>query len=122
MPLTGNKKIKQPMRKFHVRTGDQVIVLSGASRGKTGTVIKVLRQQERVLLDGDAAVYTTKHVKPDPQNQIEGGRVPHQRPIHISNVALVDPTTGKACRVSHDRNPETGKMVRVSKVSGHRFE
>ena len=114
------KKAPTPPRKFHVKTGDKVIVISGATKGKTGTVIKVLRDKSRVLLDGEAAAYTTKHIRPDPQKQIEGGRVQHQRPIHISNVALVEPSTGKATRVKHDR--ADGKMVRVSKASGHRFE
>ena len=120
MPLTGDKKIKNPMRKFHVKTGDKVIVIAGKNKGKTGTVIKVLRDKERVLLDGEAAVYTTKHIKPDPQNQVEGGRIPHQRPIHVSNVALVDPSTNKATRVKHERDGK--KVVRVSKASGHKFE
>ncbi|MHC5067088.1 MAG: 50S ribosomal protein L24 [Planctomycetota bacterium] len=115
------KQKPTPPRKFHVKTGDKVIVTSGANRGQTGTIIKVLRDKQRVLLDGDAAVYTVKHVKADPQRQIEGGRVQHQRPIHISNIALLDPSTGKATRVKRDR-ADDGKVVRVSKSSGHRFE
>lgn len=114
------KKTPTPPRKFHVRTGDQVMVISGKNKGTTGTVIRVMRDKQRVLLDGAAAVYTTKHVRPDPQRQIEGGRIEHQRPIHISNVALLDPTTGKACRIRRERTD--GKVVRVSKASGHRFE
>jgi len=103
-----------------VKTGDQVVVISGKNKGQTGTVIKVLRDKERVLLDGDAAAYTTKHQRPDPQNQIEGGRIQHQRPIHVSNVALLDPTTNKATRVRRERDGK--KVVRVSKASGHKFE
>ncbi|MDA3959562.1 MAG: 50S ribosomal protein L24 [Planctomycetota bacterium] len=103
-----------------MKTGDTVVVLTGATKGKTGTVIKVLRDKERVLLDGEGAVFNIKHVKADPQNQIEGGRIQQQRAIHISNVALVDPSTGKACRVRRERTD--GKVVRVSKASGHKFE
>ncbi len=117
------KKIKDSslQRKFHVRTGDKVIVRSGDNRGKTGTVIQVLRDRNRVVVEGDAAVYHTKHVKPDPQNNVEGGRIQRPRPIHISNVALIDPTTGKATRVRHVRDDQ-GRMVRVAIASGHRFE
>lgn len=106
-------------RKFHVRTGDTVVVLSGRNRGRTGTVIEVQRDKERVLVDGDAAVYHTKHVTPDPNRNVEGGRVQRLRPIHISNVALLDPTTGKACRIRREK--ADGRTVRVSKASGHRF-
>jgi len=104
----------------HVRKGDTVMVISGQNRGKTGTVIKVWPVDQRVLVDCDAAFYHTHHVKPDPQRRIEGGRVQRLRPIHISNVQLLDPTTSKPCRVRRER--VDGKLVRVSKRSGHRFE
>jgi large subunit ribosomal protein L24 len=105
--------------KCHVRTGDKVIVLSGSNRGKTGTVIKVFPADQRALVDGEAAHYETRHVKPNPQAQVEGGRIKRLRPIHVSKLALVDPTTNKAVRVKHERT-EKG-MVRVAKGSGHRF-
>lgn len=106
--------------KLHVKKGDQVIIRSGANRGKTGTVIKVFPDQERVLVEGEASVFHTKHVRPDPQRGVEGGRVQKLRPIHVSNVALVDPTTNKATRVRRERG-EDGKVVKVSKASGHKF-
>ncbi len=114
------KKSANNTAKCHVRKGDTVIVLSGKSRGKTGTVVEVQVKEQRVLVDGDAAIYNTKHVRANPQANVEGGRVQKLRPIHISNVALVDPDTGKATRVRRERT-ENG-VVRVSKKSGHRFE
>ena len=110
----------KPKIKLHVRKGDQVIVRSGANKGKTGTVIRVFTETQRVLVDGEASVFHTRHVKADPNRKIEGGRIQRLRPIHISNVALVDPSTGKACRVRHEKDAE-GRGVRVSKKSGHRF-
>jgi large subunit ribosomal protein L24 len=108
--------------KSHVRTGDRVIVLSGSTAGKTGTVVRVFPDDQRALVDGDAAVYETKHIKPNPQAQVTGGRVKRLRPIHTSKLALVDPTTGKAAvRVKHVRDAN-GFVVRVAKKSGHRFE
>jgi len=117
MPTTA-KNTRKP-QKFHVRTGDTVVVNSGRNKGKTGTVIQVFPATQRVLVEGDAAVYHTRHVRPDPQNNVEGGRVQRLRPIHISNVALLDPTTNKACRIRREK--VDGKSMRVSKASGHRF-
>lgn len=108
-------------QKCHVRTGDQVMVIAGSNKGKSGTVIRVFPDKQRVLVEGDASVFQTKHVRPNPQAGVEGGRQQRLRPIHISNVALLDPSTGKATRVRHERG-EDGKVVRVSKASGHRFE
>jgi len=105
--------------KCHVHSGDQVIVISGKARGKTGTVIKVFPFAQRALVEGAAAIYNTKHVKPNPQANQEGGRQQKLRPIHISNLALVDPTTGKATRVRHERTADG--LVRVAKKSNHRF-
>ncbi len=111
------KPDKQP--KSHVRTGDKVIVLSGDNKGKTGTIIKVFVEDQRALVEGDAAVYDTKHVKPNPQAGVEGGRVQRLRPMHLSKLALVDPTTNKATRVRRERT--AAGVVRVAKKSGHRF-
>jgi large subunit ribosomal protein L24 len=115
-------KVKKPVAnatKSHVRTGDKVVVLSGDNKGKMGTVIKVFVAEQRALIEGDAAVYDTKHVKANPQAGIEGGRIQRLRPLHVSKLALVDPTTGKATRVRHERS-DNG-LIRVAKKSGHRF-
>ena len=113
------KKTVKYTGKSHVKKGDEIIVLSGKNRGKTGTVIEVQVAQQRVLIDGEAAVYHTKHVRANPQANVEGGRIQKIRPIHISNVALVDPETGKATRIRRERTDDG--VVRVSKKSGHRF-
>jgi large subunit ribosomal protein L24 len=114
-------KIPRPAKapKCHVRRGDQVIVLSGASRGKTGTVIKLFPFDQRALVEGEAAQYDTRHVKANPQANVQGGRVQRLRSIHISKLALLDPTTKKAAKVRHERTDKG--MVRVAKKSGHRF-
>jgi large subunit ribosomal protein L24 len=116
-------KVKLPKTdqaaKCHVRTGDQVVVISGSNKGKTGTVIKVFIDDQRALVEGAAAVYDTKHIKANPQAGVEGGRVQRLRPLHVSKLALVDPTTGKATRIKRERT-DAG-VVRVAKKSGHRF-
>ncbi len=115
-------KLPRPARppKCHVRTGDKVVVLSGASKGKTGTVIRVFPFEQRALVEGDAAIYDTKHVKANPQAGVQGGRQQKLRPIHLSKLALLDPTTTKpATRVRRQRGADG--VVRVARASGHRF-
>jgi large subunit ribosomal protein L24 len=119
--MASKVKLPQPEKnlKCHVRTGDKVIVLSGDNKGKTGTVIKVFPLDQRALVEGDAAIYDTKHVKANPQAGVEGGRVQRLRPLHVSKLALLDPTTNKATRVRRERT-DNG-VVRVAKKSGHKF-
>ena len=119
--MASKVKLPRPVKapKVHVRTGDKVVVLSGENRGKTGTVIKVFPREQRALVEGDAAVFDTRHVKANPQAGVEGGRIKRLRPLHVAKLALVDPASGKAVRVRHERT-ENG-MVRVAKKTGHRF-
>jgi large subunit ribosomal protein L24 len=119
-------KIKKPQlpndAKCHIRTGDKVVLLVGpkAVRGKTGTVIRVFPRESRAIVEGECAQFETKHVKANPQAGVEGGRIRRLRPVHISNIALLDPTTNKPTRVRHER-ADNGHAVRVAKKSGHRF-
>lgn len=118
-------KVKKPQlpnhAKCHVRTGDKVVLLTGpkAVRGKSGTVIKVFPREQRAIVEGDCAQFETRHVKANPQAGVEGGRIRRLRPVHVSNLALLDPTTNKPTRIRHDRTDKG--LVRVAKKSGHRF-
>ena len=76
------------MAKFHIKRDDQVIVLAGSDKGKSGKVLKVLVDKERVLVDGINLV--SKSTKPTAANP-QGGIVKQEAPIHISNVSLIDP-------------------------------
>ena len=80
---------------MHVNSGDQVIVITGNSKGRTGTVLEVRRHENRVVVEG--VNMRTKHQKPTQQNP-KGDRVQLECPIHASNVMLVDPDTGKGTR------------------------
>ena len=108
--------------KCHVRAGDRVILLTGPKerRGKTGTVIKVFPFEQRALVEGECAASDTRHVKANPQANKQGGRIQKLRPIHLSNLALIDPGTGKATRVRRDRTADG--VVRVGKKGGHKFQ
>lgn len=99
--------------KFKIKKGDQVVVLTGKSKGTKGEVLKVLTADSRVLVQGVNVV--TKHAKPTQMSA--GGIQKKELPIHISNVALVDPKTGGATRVGY-KTLKDGKKVRVAKKSG----
>jgi len=101
------------MKKFKIKSGDTVRVMSGKDRGKTGTVLKVIRDKDRVLVEGVNIV--TKRVKPTAENP-QGGLVEKEAPIHISNVMLVDPKKGVPTRVGY--KIKDGKKVRYSKKTG----
>lgn len=105
------KKNSQP--KLKIRKGDTVRVIAGDAKGKEGKVLSVSLTKMRVLVEGLNMV--SKHTKPNATNT-EGGIVKMEAPMHISNVMLVDPKSGKTTRVG--RKVEEGKLVRVAKKSG----
>lgn len=96
-----------------IRKGDRVVVLSGKDRGKEGEVLKSMPKDGKVLVGGVNMI--SRHTKPT-QADPEGGIKRREAPIHVSNVAVKDPTTGKAARVGFE--VRDGKKVRVLKGSG----
>ena len=105
------------MSKLHIKKGDTVIVLTGKDKGKKGKVQKVLVKEERAIVEGINMV--SKSQKPSAKNP-QGGIVKQEAPIHISNLSLIDPKSGKATRVSikHD-----GKnVIRIAKKSGEEIK
>lgn len=97
--------------KRKIKKSDQVVVISGRNRGKTGKVIRLL-QDGRAIVSGVHMV--KKHVKPNPQAGIAGGIIEKESPIHISNIALLNPETGKPDRVGYAID-ENGRKIRVFK-------
>ncbi len=105
------------MSKLHIKKDDTVIVLAGKDKGKKGKVQKVLVKDERAIVEGINMV--SKSQKPSAKNP-QGGIVKQEAPIHISNLSLIDPKSGKATRVSikHD-----GKnVIRIAKKSGEEIK
>ncbi|MBO4962098.1 MAG: 50S ribosomal protein L24 [Flavobacteriales bacterium] len=96
-----------------IKKGDKVVVISGGSKGKEGEVIRVMPQDNKAIVEGVNMV--SKHTKPSAKNP-QGGIVKTEAPIHISNLALIDPKSGKATRVGYKMEGEN--KVRVSKKSG----
>jgi large subunit ribosomal protein L24 len=107
-----NKTNKKP--KLHVRKGDTVAVIAGNAKGKTGVIKEMLIKKSRVVIEGVNML--TKHVKPNAQNP-QGGIEKIEGSIHISNVMVVDPSTGKPTRTGRKVN-EKGKLQRFSKETG----
>ena len=99
--------------KTKLRKGDEVVVLTGKSRGAVATIEEVDRKAGRVYIAGKN--FNKKHQKPDPNNQ-DGVIVDVPLPLHISNVALVDPKTRKPTRLGF--KVEGDKKVRVARKSG----
>lgn len=106
------------MTKLYIKKGDNVYVLAGEDRGKTGRVLSVQANKYRAIVEG--VNFVTKATKPTAKHP-QGGLVKMEAPVHLSNLALVDPKTGKPTRVGYRKNDE-GKSVRYSKKSGQEIK
>jgi len=103
--------------KMKIKKGDQVVVLTGRDKGAKGEVLKVLPTERRVVVQGINKV--KKHNKP---TQFSAGGIEEKElSIHVSNIALADPKTGKATRVGY-KTLKDGKKVRFAKASGETVE
>jgi large subunit ribosomal protein L24 len=103
--------------KMKIKKGDKVVVLSGKDKGKTGEIKQVLPAELKVVVAG--INIQTKHRKPT-QAKPQGGIDKIEKPIHVSNVALADPKTGKATRVGYKTVGD--KKVRVARRSGETID
>ena len=106
------------MSKLHIKKGDTVYVNTGEDKGKTGEVLQVLVNKERAIVEGINMI--SKHSKPNAQNP-QGGIEKKEASIHISNLALVDPKTGKPTRIGRKVDSK-GKLVRYAKTSGEEIK
>ena len=98
-----------------IKKGDNVEVKSGKDAGKRGRVLVVDRDRERVVVEGVGMI--KRHTRPNPQKKIQGGIVEREAAIHVSNVMVVSPDSGRATRVGY-KILDDGRKVRVSKVDG----
>ena len=103
---------------MRLKTGDKVIVIAGSNKGKVGTIKKVLRDSNRVIVEGVNIVH--KHQKATGNET--GGILDMEAPIDASNVMLIDPKTKKPTRVGITKDEKTNKKVRVSKKSNEKFD
>ena len=100
-----------------LKTGDKVVVITGKNKGKEGKITKVLKNENRVVVEG--VNIAKKHVKPNGQSA--GSIVEMEMPIHASNVMIVDPKTKKRTRIGHEINKD-GKKIRTTKKSNSNLD
>jgi large subunit ribosomal protein L24 len=104
---------------MHVRRDDEVMVISGKDKGKTGRIIRVEPAKERVFVEGLNIV--KRHQRPNPAApNTQAGVIEKEGPIHVSNVALLDPADGRPTRTRVER--EEGRPFRVAVRSGRRID
>ena len=106
------------MNSLFIKKGDTVYVNAGNDRGKTGRVLRVLVKKNRAVVEGINMV--SKSVKPSAKHP-QGGIIKMEAPIHVSNLNLIDPKSGKPTRIGYRINEE-GKKVRYSKKSGEEIK
>ena len=105
-------------KKLHIKKGDNVMVVSGESKGQQGRVLFVDPEDRKAIVEGINMV--SKHTKPNADNP-KGGIVKKEAPIHISNLMLVD-TAGNTTRIGRKQSDKTNKSVRYSKKSGEEIK
>ncbi len=104
-------------KKLHIRKGDTVFVNTGEYKGQQGRVLEVIRKTNKAIVEGINLV--SKHTKPN-SKQPQGGILKKEAPIHISNLMLIDPSTGKPTRIGRKIVNDT--LVRYSKKSGEEIK
>jgi large subunit ribosomal protein L24 len=100
-----------------IRKGDKVAVIAGKDKGKRGEVVRVIPSEDRAVVQGLNVV--TRHTRQSMQTQ--GGLVKKEAPIHLSNLALIDPSTDKPTRVGF-KTLEDGTKVRIARGSGEQID
>ena len=105
------------MKKLKIKKGDTVYVNAGNDKGKTGKVLTVIPAKDRAIVEGINLV--SKHTKPNAK-QPQGGIIKQEAGIHISNLQLIDPQSGKPTRVGHKL--VDGKKIRYAKKSGEEIK
>ena len=103
---------------INMGVGDEVVVITGSDKGKTGKILKVLRSENKVVVEGVHVV--KKHQKPTGQET--GGILDVEKPIAASNVMIVDPKTKKRTRIGHTTDTKTGKKIRITKKSNEKID
>ncbi len=105
-------------RKFHVKKGDAVVVIAGESKGQQGRVLSVDREKERAIVEGVNII--SRHTKPNAKAP-QGGILKKEAPVHISNLMIADPKTGKPTRIGR-KIGKNNKLVRYAKKSGEEIK
>ena len=103
---------------MNFKVGDEVVVITGSDKGKKGKIVKTLRAENKVVVEGVNMV--KKHQKPTGQEA--GGIIEREAPINASNVMIIDPKTKKRTRIGHTTDTKTGKKIRITKKSNEKLD
>ena len=103
---------------MNFKVGDEVVVIAGSDKGKTGKIVRTLRDENKVVVEGVNIV--KKHQRPTGQET--GGILEVAAPINASNVMIVDPKTKKRTRIGHTTDTKTGKKIRITKKSNEKLD
>lgn len=103
---------------MNFKVGDEVVVITGSDKGKKGKIVKTLRAENKVVVEGVNIV--KKHQKPTGQET--GGILEIEAPINASNVMIVDPKTKERTRIGHTTDTKTGKKIRITKKSNEKLD
>ncbi|HPH16576.1 MAG TPA: 50S ribosomal protein L24 [Bacteroidales bacterium] len=104
--------------KYHIKKGDTVVVISGEYKGTEGKVLEMVTKSDKAIVEGVNLI--SKSTKPNAKNP-QGGIVKKEAPIHVSNLMLVNPATGKPTKIGRKMN-DKGKLVRYSKKTGEEIK
>jgi large subunit ribosomal protein L24 len=105
-------------KKIHIKKGDNVMVMAGESKGQKGRILEVDRSKNKAIVEGVNLV--SRHTKPNAKAP-QGGILRKEAPVHISNLMLIDPASGKPTRIGRRLN-DKNKLVRYSKKSGEEIK
>ena len=103
---------------MNFKVGDEVVVIAGSDKGKTGKIVRTLRDENKVVVEGVNIV--KKHQKATAQET--GGILEIEAPINASNVMIIDPKTKKRTRIGHTTDTKTGKKIRIAKKSNEKID
>ena len=103
---------------MNFKVGDEVVVITGSDKGKKGKIIKTLKAENKVVVEGVNIV--KKHTRESANST--GGIIEREAPIHASNVMIVDPKTKKRTRIGHTTDTKTNKKIRITKKSNEKID
>ena len=103
---------------MNFKVGDEVVVITGSDKGKKGKILKTLKAENKVIVEGVHIV--KRHQRP--AGQETGGIVEKEAPIAASNVMIIDPKTKKRTRIGHTTDTKTGKKIRITKKSNEKID
>jgi large subunit ribosomal protein L24 len=105
-------------KKYHIKKGDTVIIITGNDKGKQGRVLEIITKKDKAIVEGVNLI--SKHTKPNASSP-QGGIIKKEAPIHVSNLKLVDPSNSKPTRTRKEKN-DKGVSVRISKKTGEEIK